>query len=64
MLAGQKNKLTMRVLEKMRRQGAPKKVALISEMGDPEEDLGTESMEPIVESKQFDFKKKKSSSVA
>lgn len=43
MLVGKKNELTMRVLKKMRNQGAPKKVELISGMTESGEDLGPES---------------------
>lgn len=51
MLAGKKNELTLRVLEKMRRQGAPKRVELISGMTKEGEDLGSENMSEMVESK-------------
>lgn len=59
MLAGKKNELTLRVLEKMRRQGAPKKVELISGMTKEGEDLGSENMSEMVESKSFPMKRKK-----
>ena len=54
MLAGKKNELTLRVLRKMRQQGAPKKVALISGMTEDTESLEPEAKDeaPIMESKK------------
>lgn len=52
MLASKKNRLTMSVLGKLRRQGAPKAAAgLVSELGESREELPENLEEEVVESK-------------